>query len=57
MQHKSEVACLRERIDLEYQAIRRVFEEPAIVTSHSAIEACYRNLEGFAQELTPLVSN
>ena len=55
MEHKSEVARLRERIDLECQAIRRVFEEPAIVASHSAIEARYRNLDGFAQELTPLI--
>jgi len=55
MENKSEVARVRERIELECQAIRRVFEEPAIVASHASIEARYRNLGGLAQELEPLV--
>ena len=44
MNHKSDVARLREQIDLECQAIRWVFEESAIVASHQAIDARYRNL-------------
>ncbi len=55
MGHKSEIARIREQIDLECQAIRRVFEEPAIVASHDSIEARYRNLHGLEQELKPLV--
>ena len=57
MEHKSDVARLRERIELECQAIRRVFEEPAIMASHASIEARYRNLDGLAQELKPLVGD
>ena len=43
-EYKSEVARIRVLIELECQAIRRVFEEPAIVASHAAIDARYRNL-------------
>ena len=43
-EYKSEVARIRAQIELECQAIRRVFEEPAIVASHAAIDARYRNL-------------
>ncbi len=55
MEHKSEVARIREQIDLECQAIRRVFEEPAVVASHASIDARYRNLDGLTQQLKPLV--
>ncbi len=55
MEHKSEVTRIREQIDLECQAIRRVFEEPAVVASHASIDARYRNLHGLTQELKPLV--
>ena len=48
-EYKSEVARIRAQIELECQAIRRVFEEPAIVASHAAIDARYRNL-GIHQE-------
>ena len=57
MEHKSDVARLRERIELECQAIRRVFEEPAIVAPHASIEARYRNLGALSQELKPLVGD
>ncbi len=57
MEHKSEVARIRERIDLECQAMKRMFEEPAIVASHVAIDARYRNLNGLAEELRPLVGD
>ncbi len=43
-EYKSEVARIRAQIELECQAIRRVFEEPAIIASHAAIDARYRNL-------------
>ncbi len=43
-EYKSEVARIRAQIELECQAIRRVFEEPAICASHAAIDARYRNL-------------
>jgi len=43
-EYKSEVARIRAQIELECEAIRRVFEEPAIYTSHAAIDARYRNL-------------
>ncbi len=43
-EYKSDVARIRVLIELECQAIRRVFEEPAIVASHAAIDARYRNL-------------
>jgi hypothetical protein len=36
---KSEVAMLREQIELEEQAMRLGFSGPAIVTSHAAINA------------------
>jgi len=55
MNHKSEVALLRQRIDLECQAIRRVFEEPAIVASHQSIDARYRNLHTLQEKLKPLI--
>ena len=55
MNHKSEVVRLREQIDLECQAIRRVFEEPAIVASHQSIDARYRNLHTLTEKLEPLV--
>jgi len=55
MNHKSAVARLREQIDLECQAIRRVFEEPAIVASHQAIDARYRNLHTLQEQLEPLL--
>ena len=55
--NQSEVARLRERIELECQAIRRVFEDPAIVASHASIEARYRNLDGLTQELKPFVGD
>ena len=55
MNHKSEVVRLREQIDLECQAIRRVFEEPAIVASHQSIDARYRNLHTLTEQLEPLV--
>ena len=55
MENKSEVARLRERIERECEAIRRVFEEPAIVASHASIEARYRNLQGLSEELKPHV--
>lgn len=48
-EYKSDVARIRAQIELECQAIRRVFEEPAIVASHAAIDARYRNL-GIHQE-------
>jgi len=43
-EYKSEVARIRAQIELECEAIRRVFEEPAIYASHAAIDARYRNL-------------
>ncbi|GAC1634656.1 MAG: hypothetical protein NVS4B7_21250 [Ktedonobacteraceae bacterium] len=43
-EYKSEVARIRAQIELECEAIRRVFEEPARYASHSAIDARYRNL-------------
>ncbi len=43
-EYKSDVARIRALIELECQAIQRVFEEPAIVASHAAINARYRNL-------------
>ncbi len=43
-EYKSEVARIRAQIELECQAIRRVFEEPAICASHASIDARYRNL-------------
>ena len=55
MNHKSDVARLREQIDLECQAIRRVFEEPAMVASHQSIDARYRNLHTLQEKLKPLV--
>ncbi len=50
-EYKSEVARIRAQIELECQAIRRVFEEPAIVASHAAIDARYRNLGIHQQSL------
>ncbi len=44
-EYKSEVARIRAQIELECEAIRRVFEEPAIYASHAAIDARYRNLD------------
>ena len=55
MNHKSDVARLREQIYLECQAIRRVFEEPAMVASHRSIDARYRNLHTLQEKLKPLV--
>ena len=43
-EYKSDVARIRALIELECEAIRRVFEEPAIYASHAAIDARYRNL-------------
>lgn len=43
-EYRSEVARIRAQIELECQAIRRVFEEPAKYASHAAIDARYRNL-------------
>ena len=43
-EYKSDVARIRALIELECQAIRRVFEEPAIVASHASINARYNNL-------------
>ena len=43
-EYRSEVARIRAQIEQECQAIRRVFEDPAIVASHQAIEARYRNV-------------
>ena len=43
-EYKSDVARIRALIELECEAIRRVFEEPAICASHAAIDARYRNL-------------
>ncbi len=47
----SEVARLRAQIALECEAIRRVFEEPALVASHAAIDARYRKLGTHQSEL------
>ena len=43
-EYKSDVARIRALIELECEAIRRVFDEPAIYASHAAIDARYRNL-------------
>ena len=50
-QNKSEVARLMQQIDLECEAIRRVFDEPAIVASHDSINARYNNLGKVKEEL------
>ena len=50
-EYKSDVARIRVLIELECQAIRRVFEEPAIVASHAAIDARYRNLGTHQEDL------
>ncbi len=54
-ENRSEVACLRERIELECQAVRRMFDQPASVASHDSIEARYRDLNGLKESLIPLV--
>jgi len=43
-EYRSEVARIRAQIELECEAIRRVFEQPAKYASHAAIDARYRNL-------------
>ncbi len=49
--NKSEVARLMRQIDLETQAISRVFDEPAIVANHDSIHARYANLGKTRDEL------
>ena len=44
-ENKSEVARLRQQLESECEAIRRMFDEPAIVASHAIIQARYLNLE------------
>ena len=41
----SEVARLRQQLEAECEALRRVFDEPAIVASHASIQARYLNLD------------
>ena len=50
-ENKSEVARLMRQIDLECEAIKRVFDEPAIVASHDSINARYDNLSRHKEEL------
>ena len=51
----SEVACLREQIDLECQTIQRLMQVSA-VASHRIINRKYQNLDQCHQQLKALVS-
>ena len=51
----SEVARIREQIELECQAFARMFEEPAIVASHKSINARYRRIDKLQEELVCVV--
>lgn len=55
-ENRSDVARIRAQIEGECQAIRRVFEEPALVASHAFIEARYRNLGTYQEALTDHMS-
>ncbi len=48
---ESEVARIRRQIGLEAEAIALAMNGPAIVVSHSAIDARYRNLGKCKEEL------
>ncbi len=50
-ENQSEVARIRERIELETQAIAVAMNGPAISASHDAIQARYRNLGKAHDEL------
>ncbi len=50
-EYKSEVARIRAQIELECEAIRRVFEEPAMCASHAAINVRYKNLGTYQEAL------
>jgi hypothetical protein len=51
----SEIARIREQIELECQAIRNLMQFTA-VASHRTINGRYRNLEQYHQQLKELVS-
>ena len=56
MQHKSEVAMIRQQIALEYEATARLFTEPAITSRHAFIEARQATLGGYFEELAKYMS-
>ncbi len=51
MDNQSEVARLRERIDLEIEALQRIKDGFAIVASHKIIQHHYDKIGSYHQEL------
>ncbi len=49
--NKSEVARIRQQIDLEIEAVNRVFREPAIVANHEAINHRFAALWSYKEQL------
>ncbi|HET9918850.1 MAG TPA: hypothetical protein VFQ30_03330 [Ktedonobacteraceae bacterium] len=54
-EHKSEIARLRERIELEYQAAQRGLTGYACVSQHEFITARMENMSQCHEELKALV--
>jgi hypothetical protein len=53
--NQSEVACLRTRIMLEYQAAMRAIHDPAIVAPHQFITKRMELISDLQEQLVPLV--
>jgi hypothetical protein len=53
--NQSEVACLRTRIMLEYQAAMRAMHDPAMVTPHSSITKRMELISDLQEQLISLV--
>lgn len=47
----SEVARIRRQIDLEVEAVNRIFREPAIVSNHEVIASRMLNLWKYKEQL------
>ncbi len=53
--NQSEVARIRRQIELEAEALALAMSGPAIMASHAAIDARYRNLGKAKEELASIV--
>lgn len=52
---QSEVARIRQQIALEYEAVNRIFDQPAIVAKHEYIEARQARLGDHFESLRQIV--